>query len=51
MKEFLYTLYRSLCSINVRGKDDMETVLGCLQAIEHEIAKIEAEEATGEEEE
>lgn len=44
MKEFLYTLYRSLDALTVRGKDNMEIVLGCMDAIGLKIAEIEADE-------
>lgn len=46
MKEFLYTLYRSLDSLTVRGKDNMGIVLGCMDAIAQKIAEIEADEQT-----
>lgn len=49
MKEFLYTLLRSLDAIEVKGKSNMDILLGCMNAVEHEIAKIEAEESAGEE--
>lgn len=46
MKEFLYTLYRSLDSLTVRGKDNLEIVLGCMDAIVQKIVEIEADEQT-----
>lgn len=46
MKQFLYTLYRSLDSLTVRGKDNMEIVLGCMDAISRKISEIEADEQT-----
>jgi len=49
MKEFLYTLLRSLNAIEVKGKNNIDILLGCMSAVEHEIAKIEAEESVGEE--
>ena len=44
MKEFLERLAMSLNSIEVKGKDNLDTLLGCIMAIEHELAKINAEE-------
>lgn len=44
MKEFLYTLYRSLDALTVRGKDNMAIVLGCMDAIAQKISEIEADE-------
>lgn len=44
MKEFLYTLLRSLERIEVKGKDNLEIVIGCIYAIEGKIAEIEADE-------
>lgn len=45
MKEFLANLLKSLDRIEVKGKDNMDIMLGCIVAIENVIAKIEAEEA------
>lgn len=50
MKDFLTTLYNSLNSIEVKGKDNLDTLLGCLMAIEQQIAKITAEESAETEE-
>lgn len=44
MKEFLYTLLRSLDRIEIKGKDNMEILIGCIYAIEGKIAEIEADE-------
>lgn len=44
MKEFLYTLLRSLDCIEIKGKDNMEILIGCIYAIEGKIAEIEADE-------
>lgn len=44
MKDFLYTLLRSLDRIEVHGKDNMEILIGCIYAIEGKIAEIEADE-------
>ena len=49
MKEFLKTLISTLNGIEVKGKDNMDSLLGCILAAEHELSKIEAEESTGEE--
>lgn len=43
MKEYLYTMLRSLNSITVKGKDNMDTLLGCIYATEKMIEMIEAE--------
>lgn len=51
MKEFLTTLITTLNDIEVKGKKNMDALLGCIVAAEHELAKIEAEETTGEIEE
>lgn len=40
MKDFLERLAMSLNSIEVKGKDNMDTLLGCIIAIEHEIDKL-----------
>lgn len=48
MKEFLETLIATLNSIEVKGKDNLDAVLGCIMAAEHQLAKIQAEISTGE---
>ena len=45
MKEFLGTLLNSLGSIEVRGRDNLDTLLGCMLAVERMIAELEAAEA------
>lgn len=50
MIDFLKTLLRSLGSIEVKGRENMDLLLGCIIAVERMIAKIEAEETTGSEE-
>lgn len=46
--EFLQTLIATLNDIEVKGKQNMDRLLGCILACEHELAKIQAEESTGE---
>ena len=43
MIDFLKTLLSSLNSIEVKGKTNMDVLLGCIMAIEQQIAKITAE--------
>lgn len=45
MREFLKTLLASLGTIEVRGRDNLDTLLGCMLAAERKIAELEAEEA------
>ena len=49
MDEFLRTLISTLSDIEVKGKSNMDKLLGCILAAEHELSKIEAEESIGEE--
>ena len=49
MEEFFKTLIATLNSIEVKGKENLDSLLGCIFACEHELAKIQAENATGEE--
>ena len=49
MEEFLNTLIATLGDIEVKGKANLDALLGCILAAEHELAKIKAENATGEE--
>ena len=49
MEEFLTTLISTLNDIEVKGKSNMDSLLGCILACEHELSKIQAENATGEE--
>ena len=48
MEEFLITLISTLNDIEVKGTSNMDSLLGCIPACEHELAKIQAENATGE---
>lgn len=48
MNEFLTTLITTLNGIEVKGKANMDALLGCILAAEHELAKLRAEESTGE---
>ena len=48
MEEFLTTLIATLNTIEVKGKDNMDKLLGCIFTAEHQLAKIRAEESTGE---
>lgn len=43
MKDFLKTLLSSLNSLEVKGKDNLDILLGCMFAIEEKIKKIDAE--------
>lgn len=43
MRGFLYSVYTSLCKIEVKGKDNLDILLGCILAIEGKIAEIDAE--------
>ena len=45
MDEFLHTLLNSLNCIEVKGKSNLDTLLGCIMAIEREIARLEETEA------
>lgn len=53
MKEFLSNLLKSLDKIEVKGRDNMDIMLGCMMAIEQAIAQLDAptEETNGEESE
>ena len=51
MKEFLMTLLSTLSDIEVKGKANMDKMLGCIIAAERELAKIQSEDSTGEAEE
>ena len=42
MKEFLQQLYLSLDSLTVKGRENMDILLGCMIAIESKIAEINA---------
>ena len=49
MRDFLETLIATLNGIEIKGKDNMDALLGCIVAAERELAKLNAEESTGEE--
>ena len=42
MKEFLEHLLNSLAKVEVRGKDNLDILLGCIMAIEQAIEQIDA---------
>lgn len=44
MDEFLRTLLNSLNCIEVKGKDNLDTLLGCIMAIERKIAELDSNE-------
>ena len=46
MKEFLYTLLTSLNNIEVKGKSNMDILLGCIVAVENKIEELSADEST-----
>ena len=48
MNDFLITLLNSLNTIEVKGKNNLDTLLGCIMAIESQIARINATEAENE---
>jgi len=48
MEEFLITLIQTLNDIEVKGRKNMDALLGCIVAAEHLLSKIRAEESTGE---
>lgn len=48
MEEFLTTLIATLNTIEVKGKDNMDKLLGCIMVCEHHLANIRAKESTGE---
>lgn len=43
MRDFLYNVYLSLCKVEVKGKENMDILLGCILAIEQKISEIDAE--------
>jgi len=51
MKEFLETLLKTLNCIEVKGKDNVNYLLGCICAVEKMIATIESNESNETEEE
>lgn len=42
MKDFLTTLLKSLNSIEVKGKENIDILLGCMMAVEQMISQLEA---------
>ena len=48
MEEFLLKLLNTLNNIEVKGKDNLNRLLICIFEAEHELAKIQAENVTGE---
>ena len=42
MKDFLKTLLASLETIEVKGKNNLDTLLGCMMAIEKAIERLDA---------
>ena len=50
MVEFLETLLRSLNVIEIRGKGNMELLLGCISAVENAISQLNNPPTEGEEE-
>lgn len=44
MNEFLHALLSSLNCIEVKGKDNLDTLLGCMMAIERKIAELDSNE-------
>ena len=48
MEEFLQKLILTLGEVEVKGKDNLSKILVCICEAEHLLAKIQAEELTGE---
>lgn len=48
MKEFLETLIRSLNGIEVKGRDNLELLLGSIMAAEDKLLELTAEESAEE---
>lgn len=46
MKDFLYTLLTSLNNIEVKGKSNIDVLLGCIFAVENKIEELSADEQT-----
>jgi len=44
MKDFLKTLLASLDSLTVKGKENMDILLGCMMAIEKAIEQLDKED-------
>lgn len=48
MEEFLIKLINTLNDVEVRGRDNMSRIVVCISEAEHMLAKIQAENSTGE---
>ena len=48
MKDFLTSLLKTLNCIEVKGKDNVNYLLGCILAVENAIKQIEEESSKGE---
>lgn len=46
MNEFLHALLISLNRIEVKGKDNLDILLGCIVAVENKIEELSADEST-----
>lgn len=46
MKEFLQQLLKSLNEIEIKGKENLDIMLGCMMAIEKAIKQIDSEQDT-----
>lgn len=49
MEEFLIKLINTLNDVEVKGRDNLSRIFVCISEAEHMLAKIQAENATGEE--
>ena len=47
MEEFLRSLLRSLDQLEVRGRENLDIVLGCMMAIEQVLTQIQKNEEEG----
>lgn len=48
MEEFLIKLINTLNDVEVKGRDNLSRIFVCISEAEHMLAKIQAENATGE---
>ena len=46
MEDFLKQLYESLCRVEVKGRENMDIMLGCMVAIENAISQLNTPEET-----